>query len=386
MRFILLLLFFTSSSIQAAGYYAGSAGQFARFDSASQFYDLKYQLQKIPDTTTAPSTLTKSVKYSPTALKSLLQLRRLTPAGFILPVALTAAGYVFDELGNLVSPSTQTNPPPSNTGCTSVGSGSGSAYLMTNPHADVWPALCAVLDGIQIPSNGYYTCRTAGSTFANVSISITQDSAGAYYPNTAHCSNASVEPTYAEPPAEIVSDDTFKDVIAPQLDWSDVASDPSTGEPFSTPELTQEIADTNNWYQENYVDSSSVSNTTTNTTTVINQDGTETTTGTAAEEWPAFCSWAGIVCDFINWFQEDTGEPEIPALPVETIEADSQVVDWDSGLGAGSCPAATVTPFMGQNVTLDWQDECDAVSNIFKPILLFLVIISAGYIVSGVRN
>jgi hypothetical protein len=379
MRIILFVALFISTSAYASGYYASAAQGFARFESSAAYNNLKYQLSKVADSTSAPTTKNITVKASPSALKNLLALKKLTPAGFILPVALTAAGYAFDGLGNLLAPSTQTNPPPSNTGCTSVGSGSGSAYLMTNPHADVWPALCAVLDGIQIPSNGYYTCRTAGSTFANVSISITQDSTGAYYPNTAHCSNASVEPTYAEAPAQVISDTEFNTEIAPHLDWQDISTDTSTGQPISTPELTQAIQDTNNWYNSNYVDNS-VSNTSTSTsTTIINQDGSETTTETGQEDIPAFCSWAGIMCDLANWFMEPLDTPEDVPVPFVDIEQPTGF----TMPGGESCPApVSITLIHGETMEYSYQPACDFMTMI-RPFVLAIASFGAAFILLG---
>ena len=68
---------------------------------------------------------------------------------------------------------------------------------------------------------------------------------------------------------------------------------------------------------EGYVTSSDTStktDTETKTTTTTDPvTGNQTTTGTSTGslQLPAFCSWAAIVCDWINWTKEEPQEPEL---------------------------------------------------------------------------
>ena len=68
---------------------------------------------------------------------------------------------------------------------------------------------------------------------------------------------------------------------------------------------------------EGYVttpDTSSKTETETKTTTTTDPvTGNQTTTGTSTGslQLPAFCSWAAIVCDWINWTKEEPQEPEL---------------------------------------------------------------------------
>jgi len=57
-------------------------------------------------------------------------------------------------------------------------------------------------------------------------------------------------------------------------------------------------------------------------TTTDPATGNQTTTGTSTGsfELPAFCDWAGIVCDWINWTKEEPDEPEQPKPVFEEIE------------------------------------------------------------------
>ncbi len=76
---------------------------------------------------------------------------------------------------------------------------------------------------------------------------------------------------------------------------------------------------------EGYVttpDTSAKTDTETKTTTTTDPvTGNQTTTGTSTGsfELPAFCSWAAIVCDWINWTKEEPQEPELKPV-FEEIE------------------------------------------------------------------
>lgn len=56
-------------------------------------------------------------------------------------------------------------------------------------------------------------------------------------------------------------------------------------------------------------------------TTTDPATGNQTTTGTSTGsfELPAFCDWAGIVCDWINWTKEEPDQPEEPKPVFEEI-------------------------------------------------------------------
>jgi len=107
------------------------------------------------------------------------------------------------------------------------------------------------------------------------------------------------------------------------------------------------------------------------------------TSGAAAEvEFPEFCSWASTVCDWYNWAVEAPIEPENPDVPVETTE--DLVVDWDSSLGAGSCPTAESMGYGGETWSYSFEPACDA-ADIFRPILIALCSIGAAFIIVGAR-
>lgn len=98
---------------------------------------------------------------------------------------------------------------------------------------------------------------------------------------------------------------------------------------------------------------------------------------------PIFCEWAPKVCDFIDWFQEPSEEPDHPEIP----EEEPEMVEWESGLGdTGSCPAPYVTSFMGQEISVPFDDVCWGAESVFRPLLIALSLIAAGFILVGVRG
>lgn len=95
-----------------------------------------------------------------------------------------------------------------------------------------------------------------------------------------------------------------------------------------------------------------------------------------------FCDWAPKVCAAMDFILEPFAEPVIPEMPVKTVSP----VDWDSGLSAGSCPSFPSITLQGQTLTIDTSDICWAASSVFKPILIALSLISAAFILAGVRT
>ena len=119
--------------------------------------------------------------------------------------------------------------------------------------------------------------------------------------------------------------------------------------------------------------------------TVINiTENTIHTENTFHMEFPVFCEWATIVCDFINWFWEDNPPPENPELPTEEPDVWEE---WDSGMpSTGSCPAPRVTEYMGTQITIPFDDFCYGLSTYFRPIFIALAMFAAGFILVGARQ
>ena len=362
-----------SSAVNAAYVFDNNAQIIANWDKAfsNSAFKVDYPLKKTPDNTSAPSTKKMPVKYRASGVKNLLSLKSFTPAGLAWTVALAATPYLFDsETGQVMGEGEPATPASTVTGI--------CGYNGTS-NVTITQCLTASAAIIGIPVSDWYYDRTVGN----------QHTYGIRGPGsvltwTSSQSLPSGNP-YGEPAGDPVpiSDDNFINDVAPNIDWDDVVQDSSTGEPITSPEYTQSLSETNNWYTKNYTDND-VTQTTTSTTTIINNpDGSQTATETAETDLPAFCSWAGIMCDLANWIMEEPEQPDVPLLPVETIE----VVDWNSGLGSGSCPPPVVTPMMGGGThTTDYTIACDAATTFVLPVIIFLSLLGAGYILTGTRR
>lgn len=102
---------------------------------------------------------------------------------------------------------------------------------------------------------------------------------------------------------------------------------------------------------------------------------------------PAFCDWARVVCDWINWTKEEP-EYDKPDVPWEELPLESQ--QWTSGLPSnGTCPAPVVeTVTLGnfaQQVEFSYQPVCDALS-LLRYVVIAIGIVIAGQIIAGLRS
>jgi len=387
----LLLSLIYSSSSNAAGTYApyASADKFYQsikmnLDNLEASYQHRFDKQ-LPSNRRAPESIVKTIKYKPQELKNLLKLKSLTPAGFALTAVLTGAGYLIDEYGDVVEAGT-VNPEYQEGFFWS----SGSSWSFASTPSGTATLHRSVGWGKSYP----FDISCSSSSLCNATFDRSSDS----LPDTdvsiyrVSCSGYSGSQCPSSPPTtdpQPVSDEDFIEKVAPQIEWGDVVFDDATN-PIPSPQYTDTINQINNWYTDNYGDeNNNTTNTTTNTTTsttVINNDGSETKTETKEETQPAFCQYAGIVCDLANWIMnEPANEPTPPQTPVETIDPSSLTVDWSSGMGSGSCPASTTTPFNGKTIVKDYTDECNAVSTVFKPILIFFSLVGAGFVVAGIK-
>jgi hypothetical protein len=63
----------------------------------------------------------------------------------------------------------------------------------------------------------------------------------------------------------------------------------------------------------------------------------------------------------------------------------AEMEEWNAGFGQGTCPMPPSFEFQGQVMVYDWTPACDAASWI-KPIVIGLAMLTAAYIVMGVRE
>ena len=109
------------------------------------------------------------------------------------------------------------------------------------------------------------------------------------------------------------------------------------------------------------------------------EPGTEAT----PSDLPAFCEWAKVVCDFIDWVKEDE-ELEDVEMPIQDEEI--EVVDWSSGYeGGGSCPAPETVSVMGETIEFSYDPICQFATAI-NPAIQFIALCMAAFIIAGLRN
>lgn len=324
--------------------------------------------QTLPANTRAPTNIVRSVPYSASGLKNLVKLKSLTPGGLALSAVLVALDYALDSNGDVVT---------NVEGYSGLGNCSGLNFSATGITATA--CLSGALSSPFAQQVGCTSASQTSRTTTSVDWISYPTSGLPYYINWTPDLPLAVDVDLLDS-EDVVTDQDFIENVAPELDWSDVPFDDSD-KPLQSPEYTQTFNELNDWFEANYIDNSQTSTTTVTSTTIINQDGTETTTGTETQDIPAFCNWAGIVCDAINWIQEPFSPPPDVALPTEEIV----IPTYTSGISDnGTCPAPEeVMPF-GNVVAISYQPFCD-LAVIIRPLTLAAAGLFAAYILVGRR-
>lgn len=167
-------------------------------------------------------------------------------------------------------------------------------------------------------------------------------------------------------------------------------TDPVTGDTIVTNTQTT----TNITYGDTTI--TTTNTTVTNTYENGNHTSTETTTETPGElpvtdsggsppvgEWPGFCDWASIVCDWIGWTQEEPdAEPDLPQVIDDDFYEEKTIQ-----FGSKSCPPdyEINIPFINSVVAVPMQPLCDFAGIIYYMVMAAVYIIAA-YITIGVAR
>ncbi|MEM2002275.1 MAG: virulence factor TspB C-terminal domain-related protein [Candidatus Methanomethylicaceae archaeon] len=165
-------------------------------------------------------------------------------------------------------------------------------------------------------------------------------------------------------------------------------TDPVTGDTIVTTTQTT----TNIQYGDTTI--TTTNTTTSNTYNNGNLTSTETTTETPGElpvsepsgggiEWPGFCEWASIVCDWIGWTQEEPpAEPDLPQVIDDDFYEEKAI-----RFGSKSCPPdyEINVPFINSVVAVPMQPLCDFAGIIYYMVMAAAYIIAA-YITIGVAR
>lgn len=149
------------------------------------------------------------------------------------------------------------------------------------------------------------------------------------------------------------------------------------------------------------IDTTGKTGTTSNTsTTTPNPDGTTTTTSSGSLQFPSFCSWASIMCDWYTWTKTTYDSVVTAVTDFLTPNNNDNTVDLqdpqpDDSNFSFSLPSACPAPvqlidssFMG--VPINWQydfaDFCTILSDYVRPILIAMGAFIAVLILGGVRT
>lgn len=183
---------------------------------------------------------------------------------------------------------------------------------------------------------------------------------------------------------------------APLSTLDDLFRQPS-GNPSPTEKLRnairdwlRDLADTSPDLTFSPPDTIVVTNPDGSTSDVTNTDPEEDTAatpshppGTAESQWPGFCEWATVICDWIDWTKEEPENMEPDELPVDELTVADLKKEYSSGLGSGSCPAPVSFTYQNQTSQFSYENACWAATNLFKPVLLTIAGIMAAFIIVG---
>ena len=104
--------------------------------------------------------------------------------------------------------------------------------------------------------------------------------------------------------------------------------------------------------------------------------GTGTSTGGATLELPAFCDWAGIVCDFIEWYKTEPEDdaPELPEHELEKKEIDKELLN----VSGSSCPQDLTVNWTGLpfGITINESIEMQPYCNELEPLKYVFILIT----------
>lgn len=104
-------------------------------------------------------------------------------------------------------------------------------------------------------------------------------------------------------------------------------------------------------------------------------------------EWPKFCAWADVVCQFIEDFKK---QPDTENLPLPEREAIIEEQHWSSGLASnGTCPAPETVDFTLMEGSYSFAFEYDPICQLatkMRPVLLTIAALLAVFIVAGLRK
>lgn len=109
-------------------------------------------------------------------------------------------------------------------------------------------------------------------------------------------------------------------------------------------------------------------------------------------ELPAFCDWAGVVCDFIDWFKDnpDLPEPQQVQIDDNQLTKTAQSFDTDYLRFGGQCPAPishTIAVGNQHSVfTVDLTPLCQFVLLVRPAILAMAYLLAIGIVSNAIKD
>jgi hypothetical protein len=154
----------------------------------------------------------------------------------------------------------------------------------------------------------------------------------------------------------------------------DVLTDPITGTPYEYQELTDQMSDVESDFNAQYdTDPATVPD----TDPATQDDGLEEQGDDLID-----CDLLPTLCDFIDWFMDDGGEPPLEPADLSGFITEHDVSEYDFSSaapvslgGSGSCPADETLSIMNSTIDFSWQPICDTVTSL-RPWFLMMVSLS----------
>lgn len=301
-------------------------------------------------------------------------------AALTLKQLIEGAGWAIDELtGQVQDPGTPLEPLGEGAWClqtqggimrcaSSPGQLTQSAHLASSPGTREQPCVVA---SYHETGGANYQCRRPSD---GAMLGSGRDN---FYPKPASGWDGWLNENPFSPPTDIPDADVGNLVKNNPQVVNAILIDPETGAPIRTPELVAAL----NAYRRAFEAANGIDP---GPDLDPQTDYSEHTP--SQTDWPEFCGWASIVCDFMDWFRDDTSPDlgEKPEVPVEEMDPSEIEQSWSSGLGNGSCPAPYSTPVLDGYFEIQWQPVCDIVDYL-RPFLIAIALAVAACIVAGVR-
>ena len=290
---------------------------------------------------------------------SLSGIKKFSPGSLALAAAISAAGWVIDELTGQI-----TNP----------GSGvienDGSYlpghvwFLSSSGYDGYFATVGSAYSSHNFPSS--YRLHYDGSSWRVQSPDNFGGWLNKYTYQSVSCSSFITPPSAcsAEVGTSVISDVELIELAKQHLTPAQIASllTDEYGNPLLTPELLDAMHD--------------LAETETNPENSVDEEQAED------QEEPDWCDRKENKGHPDCEEEEEYEEPTVDEMPITTIT----MSDWDSGLGNGSCPASKYVHLQGQSTEFSYQIACDALNDYIKPLVLAAALIMSSLLLVGARS